>query len=74
LAGGDGLFVGSRASTTLVRKEPMAQFEHGFQKEELYFKGLSAQEHAEELARKLGRKDFGLSLFSTLNELNVSEG
>jgi hypothetical protein len=48
--------------------------EHGFQKEELYFKGLSAQGRAEELARKLGRKDFGLSLFSTLNELNVSEG
>jgi hypothetical protein len=48
--------------------------EHGFQKEELYFKGLSAQGHAEELAHKLGQKDFGLSLFSTLNQLNISEG
>ena len=43
--------------------------EHGFQKEESYTKGLSATERAAEQVRRAERKDFGLSLFSTMNEL-----
>ena len=43
--------------------------EHGFQKEDSYTKGLSAAEHAVEDARREARKHFGLSLFSTMDEL-----
>jgi hypothetical protein len=32
-------------------------------------KGLSAAEHAVEQVRRAAHKDFGLSLFSTMNEL-----
>ena len=39
--------------------------EHGFQKEGSYTKGLSAAEQV----RRAACKDFGLSLFSTMNEL-----
>lgn len=43
--------------------------ERGFQKEGSYTKGLSAAERAAEQVRRATRKDFGLSLFSTMNEL-----
>jgi hypothetical protein len=33
--------------------------------------GLSATERAAEEARRLARKDFGLSLFSTMDELRA---
>jgi hypothetical protein len=45
--------------------------EHGFQKEESYIKGLSAAELTAEEVRRQARKDFGLSLFSTMDELRA---
>src|ERR1700676_390047 len=44
--------------------------EHGFQKEESYAKGSTAAELAAEQVRKKARRDFGLSLFSTMDELS----
>jgi hypothetical protein len=43
--------------------------EHGFQKEGRYNRDLSAEEQAEEQFHREKCKDFGLLLFSTLNEL-----
>jgi hypothetical protein len=47
--------------------------EHGFQKEGSYAMGWSrsAAERAAEEAHRLARKDFGLSLFSTMDELRA---
>jgi hypothetical protein len=45
--------------------------EHGFQKEGSYAMGLSATERAAEEARRLAHKDFGLSLFSMMDELRA---
>jgi hypothetical protein len=43
--------------------------EHGFRKEGSYATGLSADERSAENVRREGRKNFGLSLFSTMDEL-----
>jgi len=43
--------------------------EHGFQKEGSYLEGLAPAEYAAEKACKAARKGFGLSLFSTMDEL-----
>jgi hypothetical protein len=45
--------------------------EHGFQKEESYTNALSAAERDAERARREARKNFGLSLFSTMDELKA---
>ena len=45
--------------------------EHGFQKEAIYTKGLSVAELAAEKVRREQRKNFGLSLFSTMDELRA---
>jgi hypothetical protein len=45
--------------------------EHGFQKEESYTNASSAAERDVEKARREARKNFGLSLFSTMDELNA---
>ena len=45
--------------------------EHRFQKEDSYTKGSSAAERAAEEVRRAARKDFGLSLFSTIDELRA---
>jgi hypothetical protein len=45
--------------------------EHGFQKEKSYTEGLSVAERAAEEVRRAARKDFGLSLFSTMDELRA---
>ncbi|KAF8224354.1 hypothetical protein L208DRAFT_1311947 [Tricholoma matsutake] len=45
--------------------------EHGFQKEESYANGSLVAEHAAEEVRRAAHKDFGLSLFSTMDELHA---
>lgn len=44
---------------------------HGFQKKESYNKGLPASKRAAEKVREEARKNFGLSLFSTMEELRA---
>ena len=45
--------------------------EHGFQKEAIHTKGLLVAELAAEKVRREQRKNFGLSLFSTMDELRA---